>query len=317
MQLSQQSDNTQRAFLPMVSLVDFETEHPDKVAQRKAASAHFRALDDKERLDHVKGLMIIGKAFEELGAYAKHDADWTQQLTQLPPSVFKFGVRAMLDVLPTRSNLFRWNKRASNTCPHCHERVDTLLHQLNHCGPMLRAGKYTWRHNSVLQYIAALLLPLLTTGFKLLVDLPRPHPCSYSDFPADIAITARRPDILILNRTARTIYLVELTVPYEENLASSARRKQEKYEGLVRDIEAAGWKCQLFTVEIGSRGILSKPVSALLNGLARVKATRGVSQAEIKQASQVVSQIALRCSYLIYLTRHSTVFDIDRPLLTV
>ena len=119
----------------------------------------------------------------------------------------------------------------------------------------------------------------------------------------------------MLNPAARTKFLVARTVPFEENLFASAQRKQQKYEPLVRDIEAAGWKTQLFTIEVGSRGALARPVSSLLNGLARVKACRGVTPGEIKQASQIVSQIALRCSYLIYLTRSSTSFDVDRPLL--
>jgi hypothetical protein len=312
--LQRQRGDRQRSLLPMVELANFEAEHADKAAQRKAAAAHFRALDDQARLEHVKGLIVQGKAFKVLGELTSHDADWSQQLAQLPPSLFKWGVRALLDVLPTGSNLFRWNKRGNKSCPHCHERTDTLLHQLNNCEPMLRAGKYTWRHNSVLQYLAALVSPLLCNGFELFVDLPR-HSRSYADFPADIVVTLMKPDILVMNRATRTIHLVELTVPFEENLLSAAQRKHRKYLPLVGEIESAGWQCQLFTVEVGSRGALARPVSALLNGLAGVKACRGVTPGEIKQASRIVSQIALRCSYVIYLTRSSTSFDVDRPLL--
>jgi hypothetical protein len=168
-----------------------------------------------------------------------------------------------------------------------------------------------------LQYLAAVLLPLLAPGFILLVDLPD-HAHSYSDFPSDVATTTRRPDILLLNRSSRAIYLVELTVPFEENLVKAANLKRQKYDTLVRDIEAGdGWRCRLLTIEVGSRGVLTRPVSSLLNGLASLQATRGVSTADIKQASLVVSQIALRCSFYIYLSRSSTHFDIDRPLLSL
>ena len=106
-------------------------------------------------------------------------------------------------------------------------------------------------------------------------------------------------------------------MPFEENIAKAATLKRQKYDTLLRDIEAGGWTCRLFTIEVGSRGVLARPVSSLLNGLASAKATRGVSAADIKQASLIVSQIALRCSFYIYLSRSSTRFDVDRPLLSL
>ena len=37
-------------------------------------------------------------------------------------------------------------------------------------------------------------------------------------FPADIVTTAQRPDMLILPGSLKTIILIELTLPWEENM---------------------------------------------------------------------------------------------------
>ena len=73
--------------------------------------------------------------------------------------------------------------------------------------------------------------------------------------PADIVTTPLRPDIVVIQRRERKIKLVELTVPFESNFLAAMERKAERYSPLVADIEAKGYKCQFFSIEVGSRGI--------------------------------------------------------------
>ena len=47
-----------------------------------------------------------------------------------------------------------------------------LWHVLSSCQVALNQGRYTWRHNSVLSNIIALIRPKLSPGAQLFSDLP-------------------------------------------------------------------------------------------------------------------------------------------------
>jgi hypothetical protein len=58
------------------------------------------------------------------------------------------------NTLPTGSNLRIWsNSVIQTTCAGCHRLNPTLLHILNGCPVFLQQGRYTWRHDSVLDVI--------------------------------------------------------------------------------------------------------------------------------------------------------------------
>ena len=52
--------------------------------------------------------------------------------------------------------------------------------------------------------------------------------------------------------------IIELTVPHEDNIDAAQLRKDERYEGLVKDCENSGlWKVSHFPVQVGCRGFVS------------------------------------------------------------
>ena len=51
-------------------------------------------------------------------------------------------------------------------------------------------------------------------------------------FPTEIALTTKRPDIVIWSVKAKKVFVIELTVPFEENFNWAHQRKLEKYEDL-------------------------------------------------------------------------------------
>ena len=59
------------------------------------------------------------------------------------------------------------------------------------------------------------------------------------NIPADIRITAQRPDIVIVNTniTPTSELLVELTIPFTRNIEAVNTRKKLRYEHLANDIE--------------------------------------------------------------------------------
>ena len=75
-------------------------------------------------------------------------------------------------------------------------------------------------------------------------------------FPGHIAVSALRPDIVIYSNTLKRVIIVELTCPCEENMESWHSTKLLKYSGLASVISCNGWYCDLFTIEVGARGVL-------------------------------------------------------------
>ena len=123
--------------------------------------------------------------------------------------------------------------------------------------------------------------------------------CDYKDnpviFPPVITATSLRPDLVIWSEAAKTVVIMELTVPSEDNVADAAFRKTDKYQSLVADCSLNNWKVVFQTVEVGCRGFSFRKYLLLL----------GCPNSTIKLASSRASRTALRCSYAIYLARNN------------
>ena len=76
--------------------------------------------------------------------------------------------------------------------------------------------------------------------------------------PPDVLVTQSRPDLVLLNRTEKTICLLELTCSFERNAEAAYLRKTQRYTALKLDLEDNGYKCILVPFEIGSRGYVRK-----------------------------------------------------------
>ncbi len=70
-----------------------------------------------------------------------------------------FLLRSVYDVLPTPANLSRW-KGEQQACAAC-GRNGSLDHILTSCPASLAGGKYTWRHNEVLEVLVSGLHPVV------------------------------------------------------------------------------------------------------------------------------------------------------------
>ena len=94
---------------------------------------------------------------------------------------------------------------------------------------------------------------LLTTKWQL-TWTQTPTPSLY------ISVQQPRGHCHIWNEKTKTVYLIELTVCFDENFADVSMRKQAKYHDLREAVEAAGHKCHLWTVQVGSRGIIDEVI---------------------------------------------------------
>ena len=64
--------------------------------------------------------------------------------------------------------------------------------------------------------------------------------------------------MVVIHDDGVTIDLIELTVPFETNIYKAHEIKQSKCTDLVQDLQEKCFKCQLFCVEIGTRGLISE-----------------------------------------------------------
>jgi hypothetical protein len=140
-----------------------------------------------------------------------------------PRGVLKFSVNSSIDMLPTFTNLRRWEKCASVNYQLCGNMVkQTLFHVLVHCKHTLDQGKLTWRHDSVLNHIAGCLKSALVgkSTVDLYCDLDGLQAPDGVSILADIMVQAHRPDLVIIDWSVYgrfRIALVELTCPWDTN----------------------------------------------------------------------------------------------------
>ena len=117
-------------------------------------------------------------------------------------------------------NLARWNIIVIPACSLCHSRQPTTYHILTGCSTALDQGRYTWRHDSVLQVFVQGLQRDLPPCYKLYADLPghlagisppSTVPSSLSlSLSRSLSSSLSRPDIVLISDDCIT--LLELSV---------------------------------------------------------------------------------------------------------
>ena len=212
----------------------------------------------------------------------------------MAPLRISFLIRSVHDLLPSNANL------GKERGPH----LSVMPRQADHraCLELLQnrplTGRYTWRHNRVLQELAAIIStakgettlpntnaliftteggakswhgrPVRTTNqIKCLLD-----GCDDWDVSADlpewdshssiIKESRLRPDIVIHSASAQQLIMVELTVPYENRMEEVHIYKREKYMNLSKELENAGYKAVVMPVEVSARGFVGSSVYDLL-----------------------------------------------------
>ena len=79
-------------------------------------------------------------------------------------------------------------------------------------------------------------------------------------FPVHIIQTEKQPDIVAWSDSKKSVFLLELTVLWEENQEEAHERKKIQYERLRADCVEKGWTSHVIPIEAGCRGFLGHPV---------------------------------------------------------
>ena len=262
-------------------------------------------------------------------AAVQHSMTWND-LWRYSPIRLSFVIRAMYDQLPTASNLVKWGKLENEACKLC-EKTETLIHILSCCPYALAKGRYTWRHNEVLREILGIIkencrlansmqlcprrkVYFLREGlqhlgrrkastrreslldaandWRISADL-KDEDC----FPELVRSSGLRPDIVIFSSLAKTLLFIELTVPWESNMEASNILKEERYRILAQDLERAGYRVEIFPVEVGARGLAGRSLVKLLVAL-------GMSGRKKTQAIKKIAERAETASFWIWMQRN-------------
>ncbi|CAB4010466.1 Hypothetical predicted protein [Paramuricea clavata] len=223
---------------------------------------------------------------------------WSSVQSKLPKNIFNFTIRYINNTLPTRKNLLKWGISPTSECSFCLN-PESLLHVVAGCKTYLNEGRFTWRHDSVLNFIASILKSV--NHCNLYADLP-----GYIS-PSVITGDELRPDLLITLEN-KCIYILELTVGFESNLLTNATRKRQKYQDLINEQLKNYEKVKFVNLSISSLGVFSHPSLDFTEMLKDLKFDEQCRKYYVRK----IINICIRSSYYIFCKRNK---EWDNPQL--
>jgi len=161
----------------------------------------------------------------------------------------------------------------SSLCRVCHTTSESVDHLLSSCTP-LAATMYKRRHDSV----ARIIHWALSKRFKLDAcgSYWNHEPQSVSensevkllwDFNiyTDHVLSARRPDIVLVDKHNNTVEIIDISVPADSNVSSKETEKIEKYRDLSIELTSL-WKmtCNVVPIVVGCLGCVTQMLESNL-----------------------------------------------------
>ena len=170
---------------------------------------------------------------------------------------------------------------------------------MNCCSVMLNTGRYTWRHNNIINYIVT---NVDSSKFKVYSDLPGWEAPGGGSIPSDLCLTRLKPDIVIVDEKKKTLHIYELTVPLTMNIDQRHTEKTQKYTPFLTDI--TNHSCTVNCLEVSSTGYINPRNKATLTTLA------SFLKKAIKKSSFLanINSLAWYGSYQLWLTREDKEF---------
>ena len=159
---------------------------------------------------------------------------------------------------------------------------------------MLDQGRYTYRHDSILNFIVS---KIDKDKYTVYSDINGFQTTNGGTIPVTMAVTELKPDLVIVNDQKKTVDIFELTVPFEHNITTRHTFKSNKYAHFSKDITSHKTKITAF--EVGSRGYLTPENEKRL----RMICSFCVKGTKPKEFLESISKLAITCSYLIYTAR--------------
>ena len=210
--------------------------------------------------EKVSKLTMQGE-FTQLLIEEEESVTWQSIVRGLPRNVMSFCVKLASNALPSPDNLRRWGKRVMVTCPLCSCPNGTLAHIINFCPVALNQGRFTWRHDSILNFLFGQIKTVAPSDIEIYCDLAG-HMINNAVIPQDILVS--------------------------NGFGSKPMQS---------DLEDKGWKVFLVPYKVSSRGqILKSTKSSIIYTLKQFKIKIKAEQLLFKQ----LSKIALLSTFSIF-----------------
>ena len=248
------------------------------------------------------------------------------EIWEWEPARLSFLLKSTYDVLPTPANLSRWKISEDDKCK-CGKN-GTLRHILSAC-PLGLKERYTWRHNQVLRVFLKYLeehvkeinegkIPTTEVrnrirfhkegqkgssrtiakrtkkddrwngSWKVAADLD-----SQVIFP--VVTTTQRPDLTVWSPDNKHVIIMELTVPWEENIGKAEERKEERYADFIAACKDKGWETEYYHLAVGCRGYVDSKIPALFRSRFRLQSNK------LRKMTKELQEAAERSSLFIWM----------------
>ncbi len=248
--------------------------------------------ENEERLQ--KHLIAQGSFFTSVNNHStsKFNSLWSSVQCNLPKNIFNFTIRYINNnTLPTRKNLSKWGLSSTSDCSFCLS-PETLLHVVAGCKTYLDEGRFTWRHDSVLNFLASILTKVQNS--RLFVDLP-----GFIN-PSVLSGDSLRPDILLVIEN-KCLYILELTVGYKSNLQINTNRKRQKYLDLIKEQQTCFPTVKFINLSLSTLGVFSRSSVEDLDEMLR---SLKFDTQYNKYTKKKIVNICIRTSYYIFCRRN-------------
>ena len=157
-----------------------------------------------------------------------------------------------------------------------------------------------------------LIRPHLKNGMTVYSDMAGYQAPHGGTIPPHVLVTAMKPDIVVLSEFSQEVIILELTCPWDANIARSHSYKSEKYAPLVADLSNTH-VVSFFSVEVSARGQVTKENRSRLKSflLKCCSCPKELS----KPLIPIVSKAALLSSYSIFSARREPTWENPAPLI--
>ena len=297
-------------------------------------------------IGHMEDSKLLSKAVQQAlqGRWTKWENILQRDMSfnslfRSSPRLISFTLGCTYNTVASPANLKRWGLADSEACVLCSAPKCTLRHILSVCPVSLSSGRFRYRHDSVLKSICHSIQSFINTSrsskkpsrniafvkagcslssssrnssidgilacasdWVLVADIDK-----QLKFPAHIASTSLRPDVVLFANSKRIVIIIELTCPCEENISYWNAEKTSKYRFLVSLCKKAGWNVKFFAVEVGARGYVGASLKVCLSSL-------GIVGSKLKSALNDASVAASKASFWIWLKREELSWDMSTGL---
>jgi hypothetical protein len=200
---------------------------------------------------HVKSLPVQGVVIKSItdNLTANQISAWSKEINDLPAVLYNFTRKALVQQLATNGNLRRWGKGSDGTCPLC-KNIQSNKHVLSNCNSASALERYKTRHDAVLRIICQWIDSVKRQNANLFADIIGYKPLSN-------IFLKLRPDIAVVY--LNNVYVLELTICHETNLAKSKDYKCAKYASVGDDCREMfkDFNVIVHTIECTTLGLLS------------------------------------------------------------